>query len=736
MKSNRGSVLLMTLILVTSLAIIAYSIYDLALGAYRLSLRNEYRARAKVLADSELDYAFFRLENAMMSGTEAKNVPWALHDICHVSGDSQTASQLGSQQGGNTVNLALVTPDPRDHPFVVTLLPAETVVESTLTGDRSVIYGNTPDTGNWQIKRSITYDSTAQAGGSIYNYFTVEVEVTSGPGCPIYTNLHLGRHMNNSVTSIFGKNIFAQGDLDFSPDGNTIINGDIAANGNITMGAHAVKGSTLTINAGVYYLQGDQLNTTGPIVEAGQTINIDPPTWGSPGKQQVFTMDKAMNLLGGLNASDIAQKYGSGVGATNLFGAIPDGATSTDPALLAAENLVYRSVIAPPPTAVAATAGQYGNGASYQSEYPGATNLSALQAMVDDPGIGALRSYNRAGLIVTVNGDNSYTITAGPPNGKNDITSSINTAAGGQIVTTKTPDASGTLVPLQMYDLREANNVAIAQIDVGLLNTALTNPTIAAQLPNGVFNGVLYVYLAGSSSTTPAAARLVNGAQTPNNGAAGTASATGFTVATNGGLYVKGDYNTVTSNGALLVDTTTGQETPGHGAINPAALMADAITVLSPHWDDTVVAADTNPMDTADSRVAAPAGTIVTPGIKMTGFTQTIAAGILTGDTKMDSSGNAVYSGGGDNLVRFLEDWNYCYTPNIVNFYGSFGRLFGSQDFTGQWWSPSGDPSDPHSYIYNYPSQRVYSFDSQLKESPPPCTPNTTAYSRGDVFTW
>jgi hypothetical protein len=113
------------------------------------------------------------------------------------------------------------------------------------------------------------------------------------------------------------------------------------------------------------------------------------------------------------------------------------------------------------------------------------------------------------------------------------------------------------------------------------------------------------------------------------------------------------------------------------------------------------------------------------------GTYETIAAGLLTGNTTQ----GGVYSGGSNNLVRFLEDWNYMgATGNTVNFYGSFGQLFESHIFTGRYYSPA--DSSLASYIFNYPAQRNYSYNSVLKSSPPPSAPNITAYSRGNIFTW
>jgi hypothetical protein len=289
-----------------------------------------------------------------------------------------------------------------------------------------------------------------------------------------------------------------------------------------------------------------------------------------------------------------------------------------------------------------------------------------------------------------------------------------------------------------MYDLREGKNVAIADINVGNLTQAIT--ALASNFPAGTFNGVLYVYMADSSSDHPAAVRLDNGAQTP-----GYDSLQGFTVATNGGIYVRGDYNTVTNNNQLLMNPD-GTENTSHGDVNPAALMADQITILSSGWDDKVVTPElsgiTDPtmianMHNPEYTSGTDSSYTGTPRVVPGNTHATIAAGLLTGNT---TDNGAVYSGGGENLVRFLEDWNFGGNGDTVNFWGSFGQLFQSTVFNGQWHSPyetdSSGNSTNSAFIYNYPGSRFYSFNSSLKSKPPPCSPNTTLYSRGMVFTW
>ena len=680
---TRGNILLTTMILLIAISLVTCAILQLSLVTYRLSQRNEYLARAKALADSEFDNIYFRMKTAMMDGTTADGVPNALSDICDTPAnttDNPTTDRI---------------------PFCALFQ-----------------FPNAPE--HWIVRRSIHRDFTTQGTANhttaTYTYFTAKIEVTSA-NLPVGAiDLHLGRRMNNSISTVFQYNIFAQGDLEFAPGGTVTINGDIAANGNIYMGAQNNGVSTLIVNAAVRYLAGDSFYTNA--LHNGTAIAA--PVFGAVGGQaaQVAPMDEPQNLLGGLSSKDIATRYGIQLkadGSANpdynaLFGTITVDSTATpDPLQLAnAENLVYRSVIAPPPNVVYnATAA----GADYTAEYPGVPTQAALGAISDDPAVAALRAYNRASLIITVNpdGSTSYSLRNSDGTVSPDTTDYTTTAAPG-LVTQKT-----------MYDLREQTTVAITEIDVGVLKSKLEGTTSGFDSSN-TFNGLLYVYLANSTPTSPAAVRLVNGSATPG----GVISASnpvlkGFSVATNGGLYVKGDYNTVASDG------TTNIATDGSN-LNPAMLMADAVTILSSSWNDSlvtpvtgdsgaVIAAKENPTNTIYSRIVPP------------GTTTTIGAGILTGNIAADSSGNYIYSGGGHNLVRFLEDWEAA----SVNFYGSIGRLFESTQFTKQFYSPT---SATYPNVYRVPANRNFSFNQSLTTRPPTGAPSVTKFDRGTIFTW
>ena len=149
------------------------------------------------------------------------------------------------------------------------------------------------------------------------------------------------------------------------------------------------------------------------------------------------------------------------------------------------------------------------------------------------------------------------------------------------------------------YDWREgwnggsgpAKRVEAVQIDMNLLNKWLTN-TLVPSSASGASQDTLknthsghhidsiYVYTSVALTTAQLpAVRVVNGAALPTPGG----STAGFTVATPFPMYVLGNYNSQDSTGSALGKYGTNGAT-AHTL--PAALMADAVTILSPVWND------------------------------------------------------------------------------------------------------------------------------------------------------
>ncbi|MGB9233210.1 MAG: hypothetical protein WCC04_02285 [Terriglobales bacterium] len=188
----------------------------------------------------------------------------------------------------------------------------------------------------------------------------------------------------------------------------------------------------------------------------------------------------------------------------------------------------------------------------------------------------------------------------------------------------------------------------------------------------------------------------------------------GFTVASENPVYIQGDYN---SN---PTDTTWNATPTDKAGMAAAAVIADAVTLLSDSWDDRIsmlgnpTLADGNPGDTSPSnyqnRVVNTSGwyrVAIAAGKNMTFTYPTTAFPNQADDTGTD--------GGIHNFLHLLEDWG---TVNNVteNYKGSLASLYYSTYNTGFYKCCTA--------VYGVPSRNFY-FDLDF-ESPyglPPGTP-------------
>ncbi len=230
-------------------------------------------------------------------------------------------------------------------------------------------------------------------------------------------------------------------------------------------------------------------------------------------------------------------------------------------------------------------------------------------------------------------------------------------------------------------DLRENKTVVVTEIDIGKFAewaTNSSNPIRQAirNTQNREINSIYVADLRARTSTRMPAVRLVNGAVLPPSG---------LTVATPNPLYVWGHYN---ASGSSLGSTNTANT-------RPAALIADAITILSENWKDT------NSSEGIASRKATDT---------------TVNAAFMAGI--VETVGNN-YSGGLENFPRFLEDW----TGRTNTYNGSMVVMFPSQIATNRW---QGTGS-----VYN-PPRRNWSFDVNFynPDKLPPLCPSVRAVIR------
>jgi hypothetical protein len=311
---------------------------------------------------------------------------------------------------------------------------------------------------------------------------------------------------------------------------------------------------------------------------------------------------------------------------------------------------------------------------------------------------GRLRLYNQAQVILLV--------TNSPAGGPTEIVLTLQRAYDGILpgadsgkliflLTTSTEPYLHTnlIIPLPFLSLtnrfadqrQSQSNQLVTQIDVSGYKAWLqTNTMVAAKFTAGAYPVIFYVADCRNTNTAQAVVRLVNGAGLPyNNGL-------GFTVATMNPLYVKGNYNvTVDSNTyAYTVGSTT------NGATVPAALMADAITILSPAWNDGLSAANYSARDAAS---------------------MTVNAALLCGDVPSTGVNTNNFSGGVHNLPRLLEDWTGI--GLVLN--TSLVCLFSSQIATNQFQLPG---------VYYQPPTRLWGFDATFL-NPSRLPPGTPVYS-------
>jgi hypothetical protein len=244
----------------------------------------------------------------------------------------------------------------------------------------------------------------------------------------------------------------------------------------------------------------------------------------------------------------------------------------------------------------------------------------------------------------------------------------------------------------------------------------------------------VYVYDNSDDSTvapnTLDAVRIINGATTPdyrdvNN------NPLGFTVVSNNGVYIQGDYN------------TTQITVPGSSTLvnNPTAVMGDAVTALSTDWNianqeaslgiDTVAPISNRKatLPSSDSDV------------------MTINTAILTGNTPSAGTGanplTDYNSGGAQNLVRMIEDWYSVQSDGsflTLKLDGSLGQLFTSKYFNSHYTGNSPLSALPNATspnpVYTQPQTRDFYYDTGFKDRAPAGAPTTTAFTRGDFFFW
>ena len=286
----------------------------------------------------------------------------------------------------------------------------------------------------------------------------------------------------------------------------------------------------------------------------------------------------------------------------------------------------------------------------------------------EDPAspMGKQRLYNEADLIILVSNN---TVVA-----KSGLSNNFGTVFSSQV-------SYFVKTNVSFFNKRENKTIQTTEIDISKMIIWDHTNTYAQGLPFGDVRTVYVEDFRTQTSSVENGIRLVNGS---------TVLPHGLTVASPNPVYIEGNYN---ATGAALNSTNTS------GTL-PAAVIADAVTILSPNWSDA------NSGSSLGSRGAANC---------------TVNAAFLAGIVET-TSGN--YSGGVENFPRFLEDWG----GRTFTYNGSMVVMYPSKFATGLWQGTGSAIG-----IYNPPT-RNWAFDQNFRDPSkvPPSTPEVRTMIRGN----
>ncbi|GEM_PF-1182335 len=257
-----------------------------------------------------------------------------------------------------------------------------------------------------------------------------------------------------------------------------------------------------------------------------------------------------------------------------------------------------------------------------------------------------------------------------------------------------------------LYDFRQAENsdnndsgkINLLRIDVAKMKKWVEESWDVSDLPSGNkpsfdddwWNGGIYVEMPEQApevrtdgvvaAVTDWAVQVHDATTLPNRATVDEDAPVGLTISTNGALYVQGTYN---APDGLTWDEDTFASS-GEGVEVPAALVADAIMLLSDEWDNK--------------------NSGLTNKSKRTPTDTVYSTALVMGNVPSTSSGS--YSGGLENFPRFLEFWG----GKTASYRGSLIRLFRSEAFNAKWRGGN---------VYS-PPKRNWAFHTGFRDAPPP----------------
>ncbi len=628
--------------------------------------------------------------------------------------------------------------------FTTSQAAAQGATETAITAmDRDFIYGSlnpsnvymqliqNVDQSSWPVQ--YIFSDTNGNQNQIYvsiqpqnwgtNYSSLNAQFTGLYGAvanidviAVATPTNAGYNMSATVENqaqlaaipVFQFGVFYNLDLDFSPGQSLTMNGKVHCNGTIWMCPQANAYFNDVVEATVVVTNHDNPNDQQNLTFSSANVHY------SKSGQPVSGVDSLNLPIGG------AVTNNSPTNAETLFNLPPTAIAAPNSAAYAQTNQVYLYnecdlIIS---NSASGTSGALGTNITifYQDNNYTGVSGKPLFPLTNNEICTYLNTSNGRRTNALYNGTTTNKLTVVSWNATNLYysTTSMTDTNNWQCIASSFPFVTNVV----FYDYRETKNVQAVQIDIAKLNNWLTNGWWEGSNWNYVCGGSygmggpsastgskghpidsIFVYNSVGSGALPAV-RVVNGQQLPSHW--------GLTVATPMPIYTLGNYNIQTNiGGSQSINMTNTAWTW------PAALMGDAITILSGSWSDSYISSTALSSRNVSSAV-------------------TVNAACLEGIVQStNSAGTKHYSGGLENFLRLLENWN----GTAIWYNGSIVVMFPSIYATNYWVGPSQISGYPTPY-YSVPT-RDWGFDSNFKyqQKSPPCAPDAKAIIRGNWIT-
>ncbi len=266
-------------------------------------------------------------------------------------------------------------------------------------------------------------------------------------------------------------------------------------------------------------------------------------------------------------------------------------------------------------------------------------------------------------------------------------------------------DWNSNLSKWTYYSQRELKVIRMLEVDMKeLLKCLAANPSIMGgkQLNDTTEGGLVFHFTVDgpNSYTTPNSYGVrIRNADELKSAAAGAPTVKGMSVISDQAVYVKGHYNSVNKK--------------------PAAIMCDAVNILSNNWNFTLETGAANNPNWANRNATA---TTVNAAF--------LAGTDSTGGVEGAAGQGGAYNGGLENYPRFQENWGGI----TFTYRGSFVSLNTPRHSTGVWVNPGSSCNATTGCYYAAPT-RAWAYDTAFNDAAnlPPLTPRFV-YLRQELF--